>query len=348
MSDSRPTGPHKLLSRRNALLLMAAAHPMGVTMAGEIKTSGSLRLDSSTLRKLIQFRSPDSHDLLLETLNNFKLQGHIPPADVDSILKWESCPAEKLMVGLLPVAQTYSHSPISQYRVGAAVRGATGAIYLGTNIEIPGQILGFAVHGEQAAVANAYMHEETGLAALAVTAAPCGHCRQFLNELPESDKLKIYIAGQPPTTLGALLPAAFGPGNLGVTDRLFTTKKLDLQLIAPSADKLSMAALEAARMSYAPYTKALSGVAILSLSQVAYIGPYIESAAYNPSLSPLQAALVGLVMSGEKISNVHSVVLVEMEKAPISQRSATQDVLDSIAPEARLRRIPARFNLQAL
>ena len=327
--------------------LLMAAFPVGVIMEEEIKASVSSRLDLPTLRKLIHFRLPDSYDLLLETLNNSKLQGHLPPPVVDSILSREDCPPEKLMLDLLPVAQTYSYSPISKYRVGAVVRGSSGAIYLGTNIEVPGQVLGFAVHGEQCAVANAYMHEETGLKGLAVTAAPCGHCRQFLNELPQAENLKIYIAGKEPTTLGKLLPGAFGPGNLNVTDRLFTTQKVHLKLIAPSVDELSLAALEAARMAYAPYTHGLSGVALHSLSGAVYIGSYIESAAYNPSLPPLQAALAVLVMSGEKISNVQSAVLVELEKSLIHQRSAAQAVLDSIAPDARLRLVPARLDLQS-
>jgi len=327
-------------------LFFLAGFPVGVTMAKEINSSVNLRLDSSTLRKLVHFRSPDSYDRLLRILNDSKLRGHIPAADVDSVLEGENWPVEKLMMELLPVAQTYSQSPISQYRVGAIVRGGSGSLYLGTNIEVPGQVLGFAVHGEQAAVANAFMHEEHGLTTLAVTAPPCGHCRQFLNELEQSADLKIYVKNETPTTLGALLPASFGPGNLNVRDRLFKGTKADLKMIAPTADMLSTAALDAARKAYAPYTKAWAGVAILSLSKVVYTGSYIESAAYNPSLSPLQTALVGLVMSGEKLSNIYSAVLVEMEKAPISQRSATQAVLDSIAPEARMRRVPARINLQ--
>jgi cytidine deaminase len=315
-------------------------------MAKELKSSISSRLDASTLRKLMRLRNPDSCDRLLRILNDPNLRGHIPAAVVESVLGWENWPAEKLMVELLPVAQTYSQSPISQYRVGAVVRGASGSLYLGTNIEVPGQVLGFAVHGEQAAVANAFMHEERGLTGLAVTAPPCGHCRQFLNELDQSEELKIWVKNEEPTTLMTLLPASFGPGNLNVKDRLFKGTKADLKMVAPTADTLSTSALDAARLAYAPYTKALAGVAILSLTKVVYTGSYIECAAYNPSLSPLQSALVSLIMSGEKLSNIYSVVLVEMEKAPISQRSATQAVLDSIAPEARLRRVPARFNLQ--
>lgn len=346
MSDSRPSDPHELLSRRSALLLLAAAYPTGVTMANEQKSSGSMRLDSPTLRKLVHLRSPESYDLLLRALNDSKLRGQIPAPDVETLLNLENWTVEKLMVSLLPVAQTYSQSPISQYRVGAVVRGKSGALYLGTNIEIPGQMLGFAVHGEQCAVANALMHVEGGLTTLAVTAEPCGHCRQFLNELHESEGLKILVGKNTTTTLGALLPAAFGPSNLKVTDRLFMVTKADLEMVAPTADLLSIAALNAANISYAPYTKALSGVAIHSMTEAIYTGSYIESAAYNPSLSPLQSALAELIMAGDKFSNITSVVLVEMEKAPISQRSATQAVLDSIAPKARMRSIPARLNLQ--
>ena len=39
------------------------------------------------------------------------------------------------------------------------------------------------IHGEQCLVANALLHGERGLRKLAVSAAPCGHCRQFYSEL---------------------------------------------------------------------------------------------------------------------------------------------------------------------
>jgi len=60
-------------------------------------------------------------------------------------------------------------------------------------------------------------------------------------------------------------------------------------------------------------------------------------------LSPLQAALVGLIMAGEKPNRISSAVLVELDTAPISQMSATQAVLSGLAPSARLRRVTARL-----
>jgi len=40
-----------------------------------------------------------------------------------------------------------------------------------------------SVHGEQLLMANLMLHGETELDTLAISAAPCGHCRQFYSEL---------------------------------------------------------------------------------------------------------------------------------------------------------------------
>jgi len=322
--------------------MIAMAYPAGVAMARELKASGNTILEAATVRKLMPLLGPRSQDRLLRILNDPSNRGKIPAADVESVLGWDRRTVDDFTVDLLPIVQTYSYSPLSRYRVGAVVRGTSGSLYLGTNIEVPGQILGFAVHGEQCAVANAFTHGESGLTSLAVTAAPCGHCRQFLNELPNSADLKILVKGKAPTTLGALLPASFGPGDLKVADRLFKGRKIDLRLTLPPADELCGLALEAASRAYAPYTKALSGVALSSSSGTSYQGSYIESAAYNPSLSPLQMALAGLILSSERPAHITSVVLVELENATISQWSATQAVVESLSPEARMRRLTAR------
>jgi cytidine deaminase len=104
---------------------------------------------------------------------------------------------------------------------------------------------------------------------------------------------------------------------------------------------LAVAALGAARKSYAPYTKAYSGVAIGTRLGHTYKGAYIENAAYNPSLPPLQTALVALITAGESYSAISEVVLVEEEGAPISQKSAAEAVLSAIAPAVKLRMVTA-------
>lgn len=37
------------------------------------------------------------------------------------------------------------------------------------------------------------IHGERGLVDLAVTAPPCGHCRQFLMELPDAKAVRVHI-----------------------------------------------------------------------------------------------------------------------------------------------------------
>ena len=61
--------------------------------------------------------------------------------------------------------------------------GASGRLYVGVNLEFPCLPLHNSVHAEQFLVVNALQHGELELVKLAVSAAPCGHCRQFLSEL---------------------------------------------------------------------------------------------------------------------------------------------------------------------
>ena len=122
------------------------------------------------------------------------------------------------MLELLSKAQSHARPTLSNFRVGAVVRGTSGQLYLGANLEFPGETLGQTVHAEQAALSNAFMHDEPGIAAIAVTAAPCGLCRQFLYEFSEGRDIEILMPDQPSIPLSALLPKPFGPRDLNVTN----------------------------------------------------------------------------------------------------------------------------------
>ena len=79
-----------------------------------------------------------------------------------------------------PAAQ---HTVISGYPVGACVLGGkTGTVYIGANFEFCSRLIE-TIHGEQCAVHNASVHGEPNITKLAVNAAPCGVCRQFLVEV---------------------------------------------------------------------------------------------------------------------------------------------------------------------
>ena len=109
-----------------------------------------------------------------------------------------------------------AHAPYSGFRVGAALRGASGRIYRGCNVE--NASYGLSICAERVAMVSAVAGGERGIVALAVVTGdrdltpPCGACRQFLAEFA-SDDLPVVLANlegsREQTTLGALLPRAF-------------------------------------------------------------------------------------------------------------------------------------------
>jgi len=254
---------------------------------------------------------------------------------------------ESLMIELLPLAAEYAVAPISSFYVGAIVRGVEkdhngmANLYFGANLEFENQALGHSVHAEQAALSNAWLHGETDITAVAISAPPCGHCRQFFVEVAGDKPLKILLpkgsykgltveAPDPDVSfdridLSQLIPAAFGPLDLGCERLLmeqspaaitltladqFENKQVDEDYLD---DQLVQLALSAANASYAPYTNNFAGCAIeLSTGEMVQ-GRYAENAAYNPSLPPLAAALSQAVLATKitKAQDVKRAVLVE-------------------------------------
>lgn len=257
----------------------------------------------------------------------------IPADKVKEITINHNLEVEELMRLLVPVARFYARPPISNYKVGVATLGKSGNIYLGVNLEFLGVPLNEAIHGEQFAVTNARSHGETELVAIALSAAPCGHCRQFLNEMEGSEDLRVLILDSGAILLSSLLPDAFGPKDLGLTANLLTASKCESPFLDENS-LLGFKALQAALASYAPYTESKSGVAIQLKDGTIYSGSYLENAAFNPSLSPLQAALILLVANLREYDEISEVVLIEKKSAQISQEAMTRGILKNIAPEA--------------
>ena len=234
------------------------------------------------------------------------------------------------LTDLLPWARSFARAPISGFLVGAVALGRSGALYAGANAEFLQLPLSASVHAEQAAVLNAWLHGERGLEALAVTGSPCGHCRQFLNELADASRLRIVVAGMTPTTLGELLPASFGPRDLGVEAWLLDAERHDLASEHEQPDELTASAVAAANASHAPYTRAYAGVALRLSDGDVVTGRYAESAAYNPSLPAMQAALVALALRRLDASGVTAAVLAEAAGSS-SQRTAAEAALRAVA-----------------
>lgn len=121
-------------------------------------------------------------------------------------------------------AVSQAYAPYSGFAVGAALRFADGAIVTGSNVE--NASYGLSLCAETVAVAKALGEgRRGGLLAIALAGrgsepfAPCGRCRQVLNELAAlggTDPV-VLISGAGEvreTRLSTLLPQPFGPDSL--------------------------------------------------------------------------------------------------------------------------------------
>ena len=262
--------------------------------------------------------------------------GVIAAADVAAIRDGASL--EQAMQELIPLAAEFSRPEISGYKVGAVGLGASGALVLGANFEFPGAALAQTVHAEQCMVANAAAAGETGLQRIAISAAPCGHCRQFLNELDGADGLQVTIPGAAEQGLPVFLPQSFGPGDLGVTGGLLRVQDNGLVIMA-DLPLLDRRAAEAANASYAPYSHAPGGVAIALNDGRVFAGGYMENAAFNPSLPALQAAWATLLMAGADPRSVSTVAVCQTDGSAIDHIGATRDFLTRLDPAVDVRAV---------
>ncbi|MCP4291424.1 MAG: cytidine deaminase [bacterium] len=125
---------------------------------------------------------------------------------------------EQDLVGKACEARLNSHSPYSNFRVGAALLTGSGKIFIGTNVE--NASFGLSNCAERTAVFTAVTAGERDFQTIAVVAdgqaptAPCGACRQVLVEFGLD--MVVLIAGQDgaagpvrKTTVRDLVPDAF-------------------------------------------------------------------------------------------------------------------------------------------
>jgi cytidine deaminase len=115
-----------------------------------------------------------------------------------------------------------AHAPYSRFRVGACVRAASGRLYAGCNVENASYGLTLCAEstaiGAMVAAGDREIVEVLLLSERAELCPPCGRCRQQLAEFARP-RTPVHLCGpdglHTTTTLGELLPLAFGPAALG-------------------------------------------------------------------------------------------------------------------------------------
>jgi cytidine deaminase len=114
-----------------------------------------------------------------------------------------------------------AHAPYSGFRVGAAIRGASGAVYAGCNVENVAYPEGTCA--EAGAIAVMVAAGETRLVEVYVVAdspdpvPPCGGCRQKLAEFGAPDvpvTLGTTGGAERVTSIADLLPGAFSADHM--------------------------------------------------------------------------------------------------------------------------------------
>jgi cytidine deaminase len=121
------------------------------------------------------------------------------------------------------VAQANAYAPYSRFRVGAALRSASGAVFSGCNVENAAYPQGACA--ETGAISAMALAGDRRIAEILVISdgealcTPCGGCRQRIREFAGPTTL-IHIAGPEGVrrtfTLAELLPESFGPDHLAV------------------------------------------------------------------------------------------------------------------------------------
>ena len=135
-------------------------------------------------------------------------------------------------------AARHAHAPYSRFAVGAAVLLTDGSVVTGANVE--NASYGLSLCAETVAIATVAAQgrlrevvaigviggamDAEGRARGDQPVRPCGRCRQVLNEAAQlgGRDLAVHCAGAEGEAvasyrLSALLPDAFGPGDLGIS-----------------------------------------------------------------------------------------------------------------------------------
>jgi cytidine deaminase len=92
----------------------------------------------------------------------------------------------ELLIAAAKQARENAHAPYSNFRVGAALRGSSGRIFGGCNVE--NATYGLTICAERVAIFKAVSEGERGFSAIAVVTdtdrltPPCGACRQLIWE----------------------------------------------------------------------------------------------------------------------------------------------------------------------
>lgn len=280
---------------------------------------------SERFEQLMAEKNCEITKAVIEQLIRQDFHGQLSCEIVDELCEKFKRSRIELALFCISIAACYAVTPVSHFNVGAVAVGKRGDFYFGANQEFSGECMQQSVHAEQSAISHAWLAGETLITDVVVNYTPCGHCRQFMNELNGAENLKVHLPHSQDNLLHSYLPDSFGPKNLGIEKVLFDNQAQQFEV---TGDKLQQAAIVAANSSYAPYSKAFSGIA-LQVGERIICGRYAENAAFNPTFLPLQSALNYRLFLGLADVPVERIVLAEAV-GTLSSKAMTKALAKSL------------------
>lgn len=138
---------------------------------------------------------------------------------------------EKRLIAAARAVQKNAYAPISGYKVGVAVRDASGRIHTGVNVE---NHLLVVPHAEVLALGEMAKKGGRRFTALAEVSPnggiPCPMCRGYMREFSGEDLTAVVVIGATPddkrwvtrcTFADIIGEDSFGPGDLGIDPTKF-------------------------------------------------------------------------------------------------------------------------------
>ena len=114
-----------------------------------------------------------------------------------------------------------AYAPYSNFKVGAAIKAASGAVYVGCNVENVAYPEGTCAEAgaiaAMIAAGDSRITEALVIADSPLPVSPCGGCRQKLAEFSEADAriTMTTLAGESRVlTMAELLPGAFAQAHM--------------------------------------------------------------------------------------------------------------------------------------
>lgn len=245
---------------------------------------------------------------------------------------------EELMLLALGPARGIARPPISKFLVGAVgLERETGNLILGGNVEFPGTHLGFTIHGEGFVFTRAASRGTTVETIALGEAHPCAHCRQYISEFAGSRELTLIDPLGHRLSMAQLYPWPFDPDYLGERGAIAGARDAALRLAANDwpptiADRL----LDAGRRAHAPYSRC-PGAVVLALGDGQLVSGFsVESVAFNPTMGPLQAAMINLLAHGYEASDIAEATLGTRLGGNVDYALSVAELLGRLAPAAPL------------